>query len=287
MSYATESQKKTANNVVELVIFRTGPNSYLYSTTHDKALTINNQVGEPITYDPFPFDRGERKVSTAFDDDSIKIVVNPDHPICEHYRNFPTNYDVSVIVRQGYLQDNGQPFTANFNDDYPVFIMGWVGACELNAEDGTMTISVVTIGDTLAAPSLARMFQQSCPLRLYGPKCRAAQKTVSLTPATVVNGTISLPVNWNGAYLTPDFIGGLIAFTMPSGVTEYRMVSQTTATTIRFVGSTVNLEGYTAISVSLGCKHTLDDCRNLHENSRRYGGFPFMPLDNPVNKSIR
>lgn len=281
MTYDSNAQNKFANNAVELVIFRTGPTTYEYSSTHTKELNIGGN-----TYQPHPFNRGSKRVSNAFEDDGIKIILMPNHPICSHYRTMPTDYDVSVLVRQGYLDDNGNP-TGALSTDYPILAMGWVGAYEFDSESGEVTLTIVTVGDTLSAPTLNRNFQQSCPLRLYGPKCKAVKVPVALSPLSLGVGTLTLAAGWNGNKDIGDFIGGLLSFSVPGIGTQYRMISQTTNTQIRFVGSSANLTGYTSISAALGCAHTLDACRDLHENSKRYGGFPWQPLENPVNKSIR
>lgn len=282
MSYDSLAQNKFSNNAIELVIFRTGPNNYIYSSTHTKELIIGGQ-----TYLPFPFNRGERKINNAFEDSEFKIVVNPDHPICSHYRTMPTNYDVSVIVRQGYLDDNGNAFTNSLDTDYPILGFGWVGSADFDTEDGQLTLSVVTVGDTLAAPTLTRYFQASCPLRLYGALCKAERKFITVAPVSVMGNTLTLAENWSGQHSMSDFIGGLISFITTGEATEFRMISSVSATQLRFVGSSQNLTDYTSVQLALGCPHTLDGCRDLHDNSRRYGGFPWQPLDNPVNKSVR
>lgn len=281
MSYDTQAQNKTTNNVVELVVFRTGPNNYIYTSTHTKPLTIGGNV-----YLPFPFNRGERKISNAFEDDGVKVVVMPDHPICAHYKTIPTDYDVSCLIRQGYLDDSGNP-TGSLDTDYPIMALGWVGAYEFDRESGESTISIVTIGDTLSAPTLNRNFQQSCPLRLYGPKCKATRKFVAVVPLSITGAVMTLTAGWNGAYDPADYIGGIVSFIPATGATQYRMIAQATATALTFVGSAAGLATYPTVQVALGCPHTLDGCRDLHDNSRRYGGFPWQPLENPVNKSIR
>lgn len=282
MSYDSDAQNKFANNVVELVIFRTGPSDYIYSSTHTKQLTIGGNV-----YEPAPFNRDSRRISNAFEDDGIKIVLMPDHPITAHYRTMPTDYDVSVLIRQGYLDDSGNPTTGTLANDYPILTLGWVGAYEFDSDSGEVTISIVTVGDTLSAPTLNRNYQQSCPLRLYGPKCQATKIQRMITPVSFASSVMTLAAGWNGNYDPLDFIGGLLMFTVPDKAPQYRMVSRATETQITFVGSEDGTTGYTAVSVSLGCSHTLDSCRDLHDNSRRYGGMPWQPLENPISKSIR
>lgn len=288
MTYATDSTRRSGNNAIELISFRTGPNTYIHTSTHTKDITIGTGINA-ITYRPFPFNRGRRRISTAFtDDDSVKVIVQPDHPICAHYRNMPTNYDVSVMVRQGYLNDDGTPRSNNFDTDYPILTMGWIGAQEMDAETGEYTLSVVTVGDTLSAPSLTRYYQHSCPLRLYGPSCRAVAKAIEISPIAILNNTITLVPGWHGASREPvDFVGGVLTFTKTSGEIEYRTVSRAEAERLVFVGSTQNLANRIGLSLSVGCPHTLDGCRDLHDNSKRYGGFPWMPLENPTRKSIR
>ena len=281
MSYDSQSALKFGNIPVELITFRTGPNSYLYCTTHERAITVAGTV-----YDPYPFDRDSRKISNAFEDDGLKIVVLPDHPICSHFRTFPTNYDVSILVRQGFLDASGNPTTGAIDTDYPVLVMGWIGSVELDPDNGQMTLAIVTIGDTLSAPSLARQFQHSCPLRLYGPKCKAQRKFLTITPSAMLSNRLSFVTPWQGTYQASDFIGGVISFFKTGQATEYRTIVRASSAEIVFMGSAQNLSGYGSIQVAVGCPHTLDGCLKLHDNSRRYGGFPYMPFDNPVKKSV-
>lgn len=281
MSYAIKTKSKYGNTPIELISFRTGPNSHIRTTTHERELVIAGEI-----YSPFPFDRKNRKISTAFDDDGAKVTVAADHPICEHYRTVPTSYDVSVIIHRGYVEADGTPHS-NDLEEYPVLVFGWVGAAEMDAENGEMTIAVVTLGDTMAAPTLTRHYQHSCPLRLYGPKCGAVRVPIAVTPESLLKGKMGLPLGWEGANEISDFVGGIAEFSKGSAATEHRMIFQALADGVKFVGSMANLEDYTSVTISLGCKRTLEACRNLHNNSIRYGGFPYMPLKNPVNKSQR
>lgn len=281
MSYASDLEKKFKNNPIELITFQTGPSNYIRCTTYEKALTIDGNI-----YEPYPFNRGSVKIAEAFADDGIKIIVNADHPIADHYRTFPTSYDVKVTVRQGLLNDDGTPKDDGFEEDYPMLCFGWVGAYDFDTDSRQATLSIVTVGDTLSAKTLTRNYQTGCQLQLYGTKCGATVKAITLSPTDFTNGVLTLPVGWNGSYDTTAFVGGLLTFTMPSGVSEIRMAANTSKTSVTMIGSTENLSGYTAISLRLGCPHTLDGCSTLHNNSRRYGGFPYQPLENPVNKSI-
>lgn len=281
MSYDSDSQVKFGKNVVELLTIRTAPTTYIRTSIHTKPLIIDGE-----TYHPYPFDRGQIKLASAPEDTLVQITVPLDHPIVAHYQTIPTAYDVQIELRQGHLDDNGQPTSNNMTADYPIMTVGWVGDVEVNSEDGVAIITVVTLANTLVTSTLTRYYQLSCPLRLYGTRCKATRRFQPVSSGFSRAGNVlTFPSGFAGAYEPNQYIGGVLSFIMPSGVREHRVIIATTATTITFGGSTAQVDGATSIEIALGCTHTLAGC-HLHGNSRRYGGFPFMPLDNPVGKSM-
>lgn len=138
-------------------------------------------------------------------------------------------------------------------------------------------------------PGLTRHWQYSCPLTLYGSRC-AANKAVATTTATVTGASgnqITFADGWRISNTElSDYFGGIIQWQGASGP-EYRMILNVLpgGTTVTTTGPTSSLLAGDEVEVSLGCPRTLEACGRLHNNTVNYGGHPYIPKFNPVNKN--
>jgi len=133
---------------------------------------------------------------------------------------------------------------------------------------------------------LRRTYQPSCPHVLYGDQCRAnkAAATSDFTVQGTATRFINLGAGWNGSDPFRNWLNGLVSWSTDLG-TETRMILNA-GTNGLTVGSPLrDLEVGDTVSVSLGCARNMLDCKNLHNNLVNYGGFPWLPLENPINKT--
>ena len=80
--------------------------------------------------------------------------------------------------------------------------------------------------------------------------------------------------------------GGYIQWTDSYGNTQTRTIIKRSGDRL-IVGNTRGLPDATSINVFAGCRHTLQDCSDLHSNVVNFGGQPYIPLENPVGTTNR
>ena len=129
---------------------------------------------------------------------------------------------------------------------------------------------------------------RSCPLILYSDACGANSTTlrVTITPDAVGTNYVELADGWEGAVDRDRYKGGYIQWTDSFGNTQTRTIIKRSGDRL-IVGNTRGLADATSIKVFAGCRHTLQDCRDLHSNVVNFGGQPYIPLENPVGTTNR
>lgn len=152
--------------------------------------------------------------------------------------------------------------------------------------------------------ALPRSYSHICPHVLYGSACgamRAANSTETVVDAVTTRG------------LDPDSwaVGNTVAFTLPElpdsravvgGVLEWKAggVAQV-ASILSFTALDVlgghqikavlrqppqGLEAGDAITFVKGCPRSIEGCREIFGNVQNFGGFPWVPFENPIGKSM-
>ena len=157
------------------------------------------------------------------------------------------------------------------------------------------------------ALSERKMYQRNCPYVLYGELCKAPKQDFraivhSIDGDNIVHLLVPEPVNTRvRTEKNLNFVGGLIEIFLggrgPDADTISFWISrvetpepalQTDLTgvnnahvykyrlTIHTFRKVVGVQANTSVSMTPGCRRILQDCKNVHDNLKNYGGFPFI-----------
>ena len=119
----------------------------------------------------------------------------------------------------------------------------------------------------------------------YGAACKASRvaNTTSTTLISFDPRTVTV-----AGLVSDQHIGGMVSWQPLGKPTERRTIlsiqrvtSGTTYSVLTLAGAPREVENGIAVEVSLGCKHTIGDCRDVFGNAPNFGGMPYIPVQNP------
>lgn len=226
-----------------------------------------------IEYQPVPITCGKVNASGKLDKSQFEVRLPRTAEIADLFRVYPPSQPVTLIVRQG-----------NLNDDDREFLVAWAGRVLSSKREGNEIVFVCEpTSSSLRRPGLRRTYQIGCPHALYGAGCHAPKNPVSTTVAAISPNTITFSPGWHGALSPEKFLNGIVEWDTSEGTREIRRVLRITGDTATLAGVLTGLGVGDSVSVLLGCNHTVSDCLNLHNNIHNFGGCPTIPLQNPLS----
>jgi hypothetical protein len=278
MAFETQELSRALGTPATLYYFACGedPDAYFAYTDAEQAITY-----AAVAYQPIPIMRGSIATQGSLDKAVLDIQLPTESGLAELFKLYAPTRVVTVIVRQGHVD--------NVDNDWPAI---WVGRIiNIKRTGGQAVVSCEPVSTSMRRPGLRRHYQYGCMHALYGTMCKANKTaaTVASTVSSYTGNTITLPAGWNGARLAAKFAGGLVQWTTPEGNVEIRTIIRVVGNALTVNGLLIGLAVATAVSVSLGCNHAMDDCQNLHvetgtalSNIVNYGGQPWIPTVNPI-----
>lgn len=212
--------------------------------------------------------------TSSADKSTIKITVARSNPIADLFRISPPSDVVTIKVKRYHRGDN----------DTRVIWMGRVVNCEWRGAEATLSCEPVTV--SMNRVGLRRLYQRSCPHRLYGSKCGISKATYSI-PGTVdsISGN-TVSVSEADAAADGYYSGGEISWVTPEGVTEMRQITNHTGAVLTLSLAIQGLAAGEAVTISAGCNRSSTTCRTKFNNLPNYGGFPYIPTKNPLDGSL-
>ena len=272
MSFSGREESRFFGKPVSLYLFQYGESasSYYGYTDAEHEITFDGKV-----YQPVPIERGNITASGTQDKITIDISMPVDLPLSELFRVYPPSQVVTLILRQGHVDDPDQQFLVCFS--------GRVLSSARKKNESVF--SCEPIATSLSRNGLRRNYQYGCPHVLYGTMCRAnkAAATTTITPTAASGVTITLPPAWATAAQAQTYIGGMVQWVTATGDTVLRTILQVTGTNVFVVsGPLANYVAGSPVSMIKGCNHQMTDCSAVHSNIQNFGGQPWIPLKNPI-----
>jgi len=160
---------------------------------------------------------------------------------------------------------------------------GSISSATFNIEKGSAKLIVTSIQEVLDSSIPVKVYSPACPYELYGSRCGLSQLahlvSVTISGSSIVGTTVT-NVAFSG-YDDGHFAGGWIE-------TDLERV-----TIITHIGSTItllyefkSLAGSDNLSVYPGCDKLITTCDTVYNNISKFGGFPWVPLSNPVTEEF-
>lgn len=260
---------------VELFLFQIGETNFYAYTQAENPITFSAR-----TYAPLAISRDTFTSSGTLDKTRMKVVVPLDSEIAELFRLTSPGFNVSLRIFAGDLAAPQKGFS-----------LIWLGrVIQSSREDASgsgeqCALSCEPASTTMRQNGLRANWQLPCRHVLYSPRCGASEvaATTSRVASAVGANWIDVPSGWQGARTFQNFVSGKVTWVGPFG-TEQRRILSATATRLTVSGTTTGLVAGATVGIVLGCNRQMTDCLNLHNRIQSFGGFPFIPKENPINK---
>lgn len=251
------------------------------SSTEQQIVDHGGSVGV-ITYEPIPIERGSIVSNGTLDKSAIKIGLDVGNDLAELFRVYPPSSVVQLTIYEGHIDDpDGE------------FVVIWAGRIVQASREGSeLQLSGEPISTQLRRAGLRRNYQYGCPHALYSDACGAsrAAATVSATVSAIDGTVVTLASGWEGAFSAAKFLRGTLEWTPSGQTTQRRTIIRIDGDDLSLSGLPVALAALDSVDVVLGCNHRAfaadgGDCEGLHDRLVAYGGQPWIPLKNVVNKN--
>lgn len=259
------------------VTYGTGALDYLALTDAEEDITVAGVVYQgrqaihcpPIT------------ASGTLDKSTLDLEVAFDSPLTELFRTEVPDNVIGLRIFRAHYGDvaNGVLAPTNMRQIWGGRILNF------EVDDGySVTLSCQPLGSSVKRAGLRRPYCIGCPHRHYGPECKAdaASFTVTANALAVTGKTVTLPAGWNGAFEAAKFVRGVLSFKGRFG-TVRRTILSVSGNTLTVAGGLSQLSVGEPVSPRLGCDHTMNDCKFVFNNLPNYGGFPWIPTENPTS----
>lgn len=226
-----------------------------------------------VTYQPVPVSCGTINASGKLDKTTFEVRLPRTAGIADLFRAYPPSQPVTLIVRQGHINDPSQEF-----------LVAWAGRVLSSKREGNEVVfACEPTSSSLRRPGLRRSYQFGCPHALYGPGCHAKKQPQTGTVSNINSLEVTLAAGWNGPFAREKFAQGLMEWDTPDGTREIRRVLRLDGNKVTISGMLRGLTVGSSVTMLLGCAHTTSDCLNLHDNIHNFGGCPTIPLKNPLS----
>lgn len=290
MSYDDYEHARSAQEIVELYLFRLGPDpgAYLAYTDAEEPITFDTgDVEGDIVFEPLPLQRANVAAKARLGRNSMTVEAPKDSPIGRRFSLFPPTSVVTLRVWSGHAPHSDAPPAWSNGAQYAAT---WAGrVLEFVRTKGAIKFTCEPSGAAMKRPGLRRNYQRTCPHILYGTGCKADKLAATVqgtVNAVLAPNRIKLEPGWNTTgFADTKFTGGLVEWQGEFGKEVRMILSVRPGDEIVMSGPALTLGPTDAVDVALGCAHDIEDCESLHNNVLNFGGHPWIPKKNPVGKN--
>lgn len=241
--------------------------TYLY-TSADKAQVINGE-----TYLPIAVKRSNIKAGTQEDDN---LTLDLDLP-----------FDIDVIRDYAYSQTPPKLTLEVYrqqSDNSLAWSLFWTGLVRgFNVSGRTAKVQVPSIFSLALQGEIPNVyFQTPCNHVLYNARCgvlRSDHRYVAEIQA-VAKTDITLTTEPATAHILS---AGEIVNTRNG---ERRLILDNEGSAVKIGYPFVDLQPGDSVELVKGCDHSISACKAKFDNVINFGGFPYIPSDNPFSGSV-
>ena len=256
---------------------------YYAYTDYNEEITIDHggSVGS-VTYTPIPISRENVVTNGTLDRSALGLRMDIGTDLSELFRVYPPAYVVSLTIYHGHIGDPDEEF-----------LVVWAGrVVSASRERSELVLSGEPIETQMRRTGLRRNYQYGCPFWLYGPQCKALEilGTRTGTVAAVDGNVVTLNAGWEGSFDPDKFVRGMLKWTPAGETTRIRSIIRRSGNILTLTGIANDLSASDSVSIVLGCNHKPfadddGDCQALHDNLLNFGGQPWIPIKNVINKN--
>lgn len=253
---------------IELWEFMVYGQKYRYTTASE------DYVFDSQTYlSPGALSHSEFEETTEIPKNNITLSVPIDFEILDYYDDVPPD---DVILLSIFETHRGE-------DDAALKWTGSVLNGMRNEEGGELTCE--NIYTSLRRTGLRRIYSRACPHVLYGPACKAQDTAFRIQVQLDSVDGINITSSVLATFADGRFAGGLLEYEPTPGRIHRRGLKTHAGNAAVMTHALPGLDGLAQVFLYPGCKHDLPDCDDFFDNVENYGGFPFVPRQNPMGNT--
>lgn len=272
MSFSPIENSREDGNILELYEFKFGAETTRLTSYN------RNIIFQGVTWLAVQISRSEVQNSTEQAINEIKIDLPLSHPIADQYiRNVPG--------RVGSIQI----FRAHVDDPTEETILLFDGFISQASFDGALVATLSCSPSTSVFKRSGPRFnyQSLCNHILYDVRCKILEAAFQFTGTVIVESGREITVDGLFAAEGADWaVSGFVR--SPAGsFDDARLVLAQSGDVLTLLNNFAIPAIGQSVDVFAGCDHSLAICESKFANVINYGGFPFVPIKNPFNSSLR
>ncbi len=236
--------------------------TYWYYTSGDVAVTFDSQE-----YTPATLKRGSVQYRGNLEASELELVMSKDVPVV-------TAYHAASPVNPAWIE-----IKKLFRDQDPadalVVFVGMIRSVKMNGPAALARCVGIEKLLSLDIPQIT--YGPVCNWTLFSTECGETAASYKISPQVTVSA--------DGKTLTAAAFGSESSGYFTLGSAEFgdykSFVVNHVGTAITLMRAIPGLETDDTVDVYPGCDGSLDTCRSKYSNVNNFGGFPYVPIDNP------
>ena len=276
MTFSALEQSVESGNVAEFYTFTFGATVTRY-TSYNRDITFGG-----LTYTATQISRSKLQASSEAAVNELEITVTIDNEIAKQFIASVPGQIGTVRVTRAHADDPAEETAPLFD--------GFIAQVKF---DGDLQAIIICKPKTsIFKRAVPRMtYQGLCNHILYDARCKILRSGDPAGNFTYTGNVISSSgndidvsgISTNGAQWA---IGGFVKAPAGGDADARLVIAQAGDTLTLLLPFSITVLN-TAVDVFAGCKHDLTTCQNKFNNVINYGGFPYIPRNNPFNTSLR
>lgn len=246
-----------------LIVLKINQQSYRFTNG------LSTLIIDGFVYSTANFDIGDFSISESFDDNKVNISFSKNSVVYDLIKNVNKMPKIEIEI---FKYDSIKNKKIKLFDGYSLTIENMKTQISIEFTSKISDIENIAI---------KRYYQRTCSFTLYDNNCTILKSN------HVFKGTIT---EWADDYIRtsinkPDnyFQNGFITF-LVNGIENYAHISSND-NEVLYLDTTIPTYVLT-VNIYQSCNKTIDDCFNKFNNHTNFGGFPFLPFENPSRNTI-
>lgn len=249
---------------VELFAFQRGLQYWFYTS-----------IGVPVNYDNrryevAPIKRSNINLTNDLFKSDLKLTFPRDNAFAREYLGFTPEIPTIVTLLRG------QNDVVDGPKDFEIL---WKGRVISGKGDGPrISLQCEPISTTLRRPGLRARYERNCRHLLYDHNCKVNQEALKFTgEISVINKGVDVSIP---SLLAPD--GTYTAGILKTASGEMRFITNQVGDTVTVARPISGLAVTNVVDLYPGCDHLKETCINKFNNIENFGGYPYIPVINPL-----
>lgn len=270
MSFDAFESSTEASRPIELYFFTVGISQYAYCSSEDP------QTVGSITYAPLAISRGQIGLTQELRANILEITMPGTSPFPQLFTNTIPGQRARFTLKRFQRGDGGTPQVVTLFD-------GYVQSVAFTDQGKVAKVAVLPTSAALARQVPRFTYQGACNHVLADARCKVDENAFSFTGTVSAASGNTINVIGADAYPPGYFAAGRVDLT---GATDSRLVLASVGTLLTLLLPFGTSPLGSVVTCFAGCAHDPTTCFTRFANTINYGGFPFVPLDNPFSDGL-